>query len=57
MKTLIDSSRIMTAGMFVLVSPLSPWAMVVVLTAGMIYSFRGKRTPPQGGEPPEKPDN
>lgn len=47
----------MTAGMFVLVSPLSPWAMVVVLTAGMIYSFRGKRTPPQGGEPPEKPDN
>jgi hypothetical protein len=57
MKTLIDGSRIMTAGMFVLVSPLSPWAVVAVLTAGMIYSFRDKRTPPPGAEPPEKPDN
>jgi hypothetical protein len=57
MKTLMDGSRLMTAGMFVLVSPLSPWAMVAVLTAGMIYSFRERKNPPQGGEPPEKPDN
>jgi hypothetical protein len=44
MKTIIDGSKIMTAGMFVLFSPLAPWAMVAVITAGMIYNFRDKKT-------------
>jgi len=42
MNTIIDGSKIFTAGMFVLCSPLPPWAMFAVITAGMIYNFRDK---------------
>jgi hypothetical protein len=57
MKTIIDGSKVMTAGMLVLFSPLPPWAMVAVITAGMIYNFRDKKDSYETGEPPEKPDN
>jgi len=52
MNTIIDGSKIFTAGMFVLCSPLPPWAMFAVITAGMIYNFRDK-TPrlPSAGRP------
>lgn len=40
MKTIIDGSRIVTVGVLMSISPLPPWAMVAVLTAGMIYNFR-----------------
>ncbi len=43
MKTMIDGGKIMTAGMLVLLGPLPPWAMFAVITAGMIYNFRGKK--------------
>jgi len=43
MKTIIDGGKIMTAGMLVLLGPLPPWAMFAVITAGMIYNFRGKK--------------
>jgi len=35
----------MTAGMLVLLGPLPPLAMFAVITAGMIYNFRGKKEP------------
>jgi len=49
MKTIIDGSRIMTLGVLVSISPLPPWAMVAVLTAGMVYNFRGSKHPAQHG--------
>jgi hypothetical protein len=49
MKTIIDGSRIMTLGVLVSISPLPPWVMIAVLTAGMIYNFRGSIYSAQGG--------
>jgi hypothetical protein len=40
MKTIIYGSKIMTLGVLMSISPLPSWAMVAVLTAGMIYNFR-----------------
>jgi len=57
MKTIIDGGKIMTAGMLVLLGPLPPWAMFAVITAGMIYNFRGRKNPYIAGEPSEKPVN
>ena len=49
MKTIIHGSKIMTIGVLVSISPLPPWAMVAVLTAGAIYNFRGSKHPAQRG--------
>jgi hypothetical protein len=55
MKTIIDGSKIMTIGVLVSISPLPPWAMVAVLTAGMIYNFRGGKHPEQRSSSGQRP--
>jgi hypothetical protein len=57
MKTIIDGGKIMTAGMLVLLGPLPPWAMFAVITAGMIYNFKGRKSPYNASEPLEKSAN
>jgi len=57
MNTIIDGSKILAAGMFVLCSPLPPWAMFAVITAGMIYNFRDKTSRLPGAGRPEQSIN
>lgn len=56
MNPITDISRIFTAGLFVLCSPLPPWAMVAVITAGMIYNFTEKH-PRLNAAQPRQPQN